>query len=394
MSLYDFDQIIDRKHTNSMKWDGARRRLTAEQLAADPLPMWVADMDFKVAEPILDALRRETDQGILGYSEAPDSYVEAVIGWQATRFGWQPDPAWLVQSPGVVNALNMAIQAYSLPGDSVLVQSPVYVHFHHDVVTNGRRVIEVPMDFDGERYRFDPMAFEAAIQPNTRLFILCNPHNPTGNVWTHEELTAMATICHRHGVIVVADEIHQDFVFGQGARHTSFGLLDEALVNNALILTAPSKTFNIAGLQCSNLFIPNQGLRNRYRAQAERCGVGLINKFGIAAGEAAYRHGGTWADEMLAYVRGNQQRFSQGLAPLGAKVRVIPTPSLYLAWIDFRSLEKSPADLHDFLLRHARLWLDPGTKFGTGGAGFMRINLACPRAVVDVAIERLTQVLG
>lgn len=394
MALYDFDQRIDRKNTNSVKWDGARRRLTAEQAAADPLPMWVADMDFKVADPILEALHREVDQGILGYSEAPDSYVEAVLAWQSTRFGWQPDPAWLVQSPGVVNALNMAIQAYSLPGDSVLVQSPVYVHFHHDVVTNGRRVIEVPMDFDGERYRFDPVAFEAAIQPNTRLFILCNPHNPTGNVWTREELTQMATICHRHGVIVIADEIHQDFVFGDGVKHTPFGLLDQVLVDNALILTAPSKTFNIAGLQCSNLFIPHRGLRDRYRAQAERCGLGLINKLGIAAGEAAYRHGGPWVDEMLAYVRGNRERFSQGMEGLGAKAGVLPSPSLYLAWIDFRALEKSPAQLHDFLLREARLWLDPGTKFGTGGAGFMRINLACPRAVVDVAVERLTQALA
>lgn len=392
--MYDFDQRIDRRHTNSVKWDGARRRLSAEQLAADPLPMWIADMDFKVAEPILEAVRRQTDHGILGYSEVPDSYVEAVIDWQATRFGWQPDPSWLVQSPGVVNALNMAIQAYSLPGDSVLVQSPVYVHFHHDVVVNGRRLIEVPMDFDGARYRFDPQAFEAAIQPNTRLFILCNPHNPTGNVWTQAELEQMGTICRRHGVIVIADEIHQDFVFGDGARHVSFGRLADELVDNVLILTAPSKTFNIAGLQCSNLFIPNRSLRDRYRAQAERCGINLINTFGIAAGEAAYRHCGAWADAMLTYVRGNQERFAQGLAPLGKRARVIPTPSLYLAWIDFRGLEKPPAELNDFLLRQARLWLDPGTKFGGGGAGFMRINLACPRAVVDEAVQRLTQALG
>lgn len=392
--MYNFDETIDRRNTNSMKWDGARQRLTPEQAEAQPLPMWVADMDFKIAPPIMEALQAELDQGILGYSIAPDSYAEAVIDWQARRFGWRPQREWLLQSPGVVNALNMAIQAFSMPGDSIIVQSPVYVHFHHDVVVNGRRVIEVPMTLHDGRYHFDAAAFEAAIQPNTRIFILCNPHNPTGNVWTREELTQMAVICQRHGIIVIADEIHQDFVFGQGASHYAYGLLAPELVAGAIICTAPSKTFNLAGLQCSNLFIPDAGLRQRYKAQAERCGLNLINKLGIAACEAAYRHGDAWVDELVAYVGGNQQYFEEAITRLGHGLRVTPTPSLYLAWIDFRALGKSPAELHDFLLRRARLWLDPGTKFGPAGAGFMRINLACTRAQVERAVANLAAALA
>lgn len=390
--MYNFDEIIDRSRTNSMKWSQARQFLTAEQAAADPLPMWVADMDFRVAPAIREALQRELDSGVLGYGGTPDSYREAVVDWQARRFGWQAKPEWITQSPGVIGALNMAIQAFSPPGDYVLVQTPVYFHIHSDVVVNGRRLVQAPLVLEKGRYRFDPQVFEAAIRPGTKLFILCNPHNPTGNVWTRDELLTMASICERHGILVISDEVHQDLIFGEGERHVPFAMLDEAIAQNSIVCTAPSKTFNIAGLSCANVFIANERLRQAFQAQRERNGSFLINTMGTAACEAAYRHGEHWANAMLEYVRGNQEHFAQRVKELRLPVAVTPTNALYLAWVDFRQLGMPPAELHDFLLRRARLWLDHGPKFGAEGEGFMRVNLACPRSVVDEALTRLAEV--
>jgi cystathionine beta-lyase len=391
--MYDFDEIIDRRRSNSMKWAQARILLTPEQFEADPLPMWVADMDFRVAPPIVEAVQREISLGVLGYGGTPDSYREAVVEWQARRFGWQAKPEWLTQSPGVISAFNIAIQAFSQPGDYILVQTPVYHHFINDVIANGRRLAQAPLIFDEGRYRFDAPAFEAAIRPGTKLFILCNPHNPTGNVWTRDELLSMASICDRHGILVISDEVHQDLVFGEGQQHVPFAMLDDSIAQNSIVCTAPSKTFNIAGLSCANIFIPNERLRQAYRAQSERNGTFFVNTLGTAACEAAYRDGEPWANAMLDYVRGNQVHFARRVSKLKLPLTVTPTGSLYLAWIDCRRLGMSPAELHDFLLRRARLWLDPGAKFGSDGEGFMRINLACPRQLVDEALSRLASVL-
>ena len=387
--MYDFDEVIDRTRSNSMKWGHARLLLTAEQCAADPLPMWVADMDFRVAPPIAEALQREVELGVLGYGGTPDSYREAVVAWQLRRFGWQAKPEWLTQSPGVISALNMAIQAFSQPGDHVLVQTPVYLHIHSDVLANGRRLACAPLVLDQGTYRFDARIFEASIRPGTKLFILCNPHNPTGNVWTRDELLAMASICARHDILVVSDEVHQDLIFREEVQHIPFAKLDDAIAQNAIVCTAPSKTFNVAGLSCANIFIPNERLRQAYRAQSEKNGAIFVNTMGTAACEAAYRHGEPWADAMIEYVRGNQEHFARRVRELRLPLTVTPTDALYLAWIDFRELAMPSAELHDFLLRRARLWLDQGTKFGAEGEGFMRINLACPRSVVDQALERL-----
>jgi cystathionine beta-lyase len=393
-TLFDFDEIIDRRNTNSAKWVAGKLRLTPEQVAADPLPMWLADMDFRVAEPIAKALHRAIEMGALGYGITPDAYLEAVVDWQARRFGWHAKPEWVTRSPGVVSALSMVVQAFTQPGDHVLIQTPVYIHFHHDVIINGRRVARAPLSLDETgMYRFDPEAFEAAIVPGTKLFILCNPHNPTGNVWTRDELMTMASICERHGILVVSDEVHQDLVFGDGQQHIPFPKLDHAAAENSIVCTAPSKTFNIAGLQCANIFIPNARLRQAYQAQCEKNGVSISNTMGTAAGEAAYRHGESWVDAMLAYVSDNHRHFGTQVEKVGLPVKVTPTNALYLAWIDFRKLNMRPADLHDFLLRRGRLWLDYGPKFGPEGEGFMRINLACPRSVVDEGLRRLANVL-
>ncbi|MBB4009788.1 MalY/PatB family protein [Allorhizobium taibaishanense] len=387
--MYNFDEIFDRRRSNCMKWSQNNSFLSAEQRQADPLPMWVADMDFRVAQPILDALQEEVAFGIFGYGEIPASCIEAVVDWQTRRFGWQPKAEWVVQTPGVVSALSATIQAFTQPGDFVLVQSPVYFHIHHDVMVNGRRVIHAPLTLEGDQYRFDPVAFEAAIKPGTKLFILCNPHNPTGKVFGREELEAMAAICERHGILVLSDEIHEDLILDPEKRHVPFAMVSEAAADIAIICTAPSKTFNIAGLQCANVFIPNARRRAEFRARCEKNGLIVMNTMGVAACEAAYQHCEPWADAMLDYVRANQLHFASRIQALDLPIRATPADALYLAWIDFRDLAKPTDELHDFLLRQARLWLDPGTKFGPGGEGFMRINLACPRSLVDEAIERL-----
>ncbi|WP_137925036.1 MalY/PatB family protein [Cupriavidus sp. 2SB] len=391
--MYNFDQTINRLQTNSMKWDGMRHRLTPDQQAANPLPMWVADMDFRVAQPIRDAIHREAEFGVFGYGQISESYVEAAIEWQRRRFNWVVRPEWLVPSSGVVNALNMAIQTFSHPGDYILVQPPVYIHFHQDIVINGRRLLEAPLARTTHGYRFDPEAFEAAIRPGTKLFILCNPHNPTGNVWSREDLMTMGAICQRHGIIVVSDEIHADLIFDRSLQHIPFASLDPGLAENCIVCTSPGKTFNTAGLQCANIFIPNPRLRAAFRAQCERSGLNLVNTIGAIACEAAYRFGESWVDAMVDYVGENQRHFAATVRDHALPVNVVPTGALYLAWLDCRSLGLPPNELHDHMLRNVGLWLDPGSKFGATAEGFMRINLACPRSTVNEALRRLTTYL-
>ncbi len=386
---YHFDEVIERRGTHSMKWLSPGADPSVD-LSEALLPMWVADMDFRTAPPILEALQKEISHGIFGYRQTPDRYTEAVLNWQKKHFDWQAHPQWLVPMPGVISAINIAIQAFSLPGDHILIQPPVYHHFFHDVISNGRRVAEAPLVEENGVYHFDPAIFKAAIRPNTRLFILCNPHNPTGNVWSREDLLTMATICQEHGILVISDEIHQDLVFDKTARHIAWGTLGDEIANNAIICTAPSKTFNLAGLQCANIFIPNKHLRQIYTEQRNRCGLFLTNTMGSIACEAAYRDGEPWLNAALQYIHDNHVYLVEEIRKRNLPFNVTPTKALYLAWIDFRQLNLPAEELNQRLHR-ARLWLDDGRKFGTQGHGFMRINLACPRAFVTKALERLEQ---
>ncbi|MFF0746353.1 MalY/PatB family protein [Streptomyces sp. NPDC004111] len=385
-----FDTVVDRRNSNSMKWARAHEFLTADEVAADPLPMWVADTDFRAPEVVIDALHRAVDHGVFGYpGGATDSYLDAVTGWQARRFGWEVPREWVMQTAGILTTLKTAVQALSAPGDSVLIQPPVYAHFHEDVLLNGRHLTYAPLLRTEDGYRFDARTFEAAIRPDTKLFILSHPHNPTGNVWTEEELRTMGEICVRHGVLVVSDEIHQDLLLNPDRKHIPFASLGPEFARNSITCTAPSKTFNLPGLQSANVFVPDPRLRAELARQYDRNVFPLVNVLGMVAAEAAYAHGEPWLEDMLTYLRGNHARFADAVNSATTKVRVLPADSLYLAWMDCRGLGMDAESLDKFMLTRARLWLDKGQKFGIEGHGYMRVNLGCPRSTVDEAIGRL-----
>ena len=388
--LSRFDEVIDRRGTNSMKWDSAKAMLAPEEAASDPLPMWVADMDFRAPEPVREALAEAAREGVFGYPAGGSAaYVAAVTGWQQRRFGWDVAPEWVVQVSGIITAIKTAVQAFTRPGDSILIQPPVYGHFRDDVLLNGRFPVCAPLLPTGEGYRYDEAAFEAAIRPDTRVFILSNPHNPTGNVWSEADLRSMGEICARHGILVIADEIHQDLIMNPALRHRPFASLGEAFARNSITCTAPSKTFNLPGLQSANLFIPDPRLRDAFRRQYDRNMFPLVNVLGMVAAQAAYTHGEPWLEELLAYVRANHAHFAKAVNGMGTGLRVLPSDALYLAWMDCRALGLDAEALNRFMLTGARLWLDKGQKFGAEGHGFMRVNLGCPRATVDEAIGRL-----
>ncbi|MFC5428937.1 MalY/PatB family protein [Paraburkholderia denitrificans] len=390
-----FDEVIDRKHSNSMKWAVAGKLLAADESAAQPLPMWVADMDFKSPLPVIDALHEAVEHGVFGYpGGAPDSYVDAVVGWQARRFGWEVPREWVVQTSGVITTLKTVVQAFSAPGDTVLIQPPVYAHFHNDVLMNGRHLAFAPLERSETGYRFNARTFEAAIRDNTRLFILSNPHNPTGNVWTEDELRTIGEICVRRGVLVISDEIHQDLIINPARQHIPFASLGEQFAQNSITCTAPSKTFNLPGLQSANVFVPNRRLREALLRQYDRNMFPLVNTLGMVAAEAAYTHGEPWLEAMLVYLRENHAHFASAINSATSKIEVLPADSLYLAWMDCRGLGMDAETLDKFMLTTARLWLDKGQKFGIEGHGYMRINLGCPRSTVDEAIRRLTAALA
>ncbi|QCP54333.1 pyridoxal phosphate-dependent aminotransferase [Trinickia violacea] len=385
-----FDQVADRKNSNSMKWAIAEKLLSADESAVNPLPMWVADMDFRAPQPVIDALHEAVEHGIFGYpGGATDSYVDAVVGWQTKRFGWDVAKEWVVQTSGIITTLKTAVQAFSSPGDTVLIQPPVYAHFHNDVLMNGRHLAFAPLERTETGYRFNEQMFEAAIRNNTKLFILSHPHNPTGNVWSEDELRAMGEICLRHGVIVISDEIHQDLIINPAKKHIPFASLGETFAQNSITCTAPSKTFNLPGLQSANVFVPNRRLREELLRQYDRNMFPLVNTLGMVAAEAAYAHGEPWLEQMLSYLRVNHAHLRNAVNEMTSKIRVLPADSLYLAWMDCRGLGMDAEALNKFMLTKARLWLDKGQKFGIEGHGYMRVNLGCPRSTVDEAISRL-----
>ena len=389
MGKYNFDEVIDRKNTNCLKYDFAVER----HRPADVLPLWVADMDFKTASPILDVIKETANHGIFGYTESKQDYVDAVTGWFKRRFDTQLEGEWLVKTPGVVFALALAIKAYTNKGDAVLVQPPVYYPFFEVIEDNDRKLVKNNLVYQDGKYVIDFDDFEKKIEENNvHLFLLCSPHNPVGRVWTKEELRRITEVCKKHDVIIVADEIHCDFVY-EGYEHTPILKASPDYADGIVLCTAPSKTFNLAGLQTSNIFIPDKKLRHLFKKELAASGYSQLNTFGINACTVAYNEGEEWLDELKEYLQGNLDFVRNFLKEKLPQIKLVEPEGTYLVWLDMSGLGLSKAELNDLVTNKAKLWLDSGHIFGAEYDQFQRIVIACPRATLEEALNRLQKAI-
>lgn len=386
---YDFDTILDRRHTHSLKWD----RCPVDFGLDDVIPMWVADMDFAAPPEVVEAVSRRAAHGAYGYASIPESFWASAIDWLRERHGWAVERSWLARAPGVVPAVNLCVNAFTAPGDGVVVQTPVYYPFFHAVERNGRRLVRNPLAADGGSYRMDLADLERRIDERTRLLILCSPHNPVGRVWRREELAQLGEVCARRDLLVLSDEIHMDLVL-PGRRHVPLASISPALAERTVTLLAPSKTFNIAGLNMSLVVSSNPALLARYTERFEAAGLTIASLFGAVALEAAYRHGADWLDQLLGYLEGNVDLADRFIAERLPDLRFIRPEGTYLALIDCRRLGMPQAELDEFCLRQARVYFDSGAWFGEESSGFVRINLACPRATLAEALARIERAVS
>lgn len=388
----DFDKVVNRKGTKSLKYDFAVKRGYPE----DVLPLWVADMDFPTSSYVEDALVNVARHNIYGYSNTQegDGFFEAVSGWMKRHHDFKVEREWHVKTPGVTFAIAHAIRALTKPGDAVIIQQPVYYPFSSIIRENKRKLVSSDLVIDEEgRYHMDFEDFEKRIAENdVKLFILCSPHNPVGRVWTKDELITVGDICKRHGVYVFSDEIHFDFIW-KGPHHV-FQDLKEEYKDFTITATAPSKTFNLAGLQQSNIFIPNESIRRKFKAEISATGFDEPNIFGITAAQAAYESGDEWYDAATAYIKSNIDFAADFVRNNLPGVKLIDTQGTYLLWLDFRNLGISAVELDDILINRAKLWLDSGKIFGKAGEGFQRINTTCPRSILKEALDRIAKVIS
>jgi cystathionine beta-lyase len=380
---YNFDKLHDRTNTNSLKYDFAQKYGKAEGLC----PLWVADMDFKIAPEIEEALVKSARHGIFGYSDVKDSYYDAVAGWFFEHFGYKTKKEWLVKTPGVVFALAMSVRAFTEKGDSVLIQRPVYHPFSSVIVDNDRKLVNNALVYKNGVYTIDFEDFERKITENgVKLFLLCSPHNPVGRVWTKEELEKLGNICLKHNCLIVSDEIHCDFVYTPH-KHNVFAEINTAFADNCIICTAPSKTFNLAGLQASNVFIKNENLRKKFQKEYAKTGYSQLNTMGLVACESAYKYGAPWLKQLKEYLFKNVSLvddFSKRTS-----IKLVKPEGTYLLWLDFSSLGLDDKSLQALIENKAKLWLNQGTLFGPEGEGFQRINIACPKSVLEQALHNL-----
>ena len=382
---YDFDTPIDRTHTWSIKHDFKKENGKAD----DILPLWVADMDFRSPDSVVEALKKAVDHGIFGYSRADESYFDAVAAWYQKRHHLTLQPEWMTCTPGIVFALSIAVRAFSQEGDAVLIQPPVYHPFSRAILRNKRTLVENPLVLKDGHYEMDLEDLEQKVlDEHVKLMILCNPHNPVGRVWTGEELTALADNCLRHHVYVISDEIHGDFVW-RGHEQTPYASISEEACLHSMMCTAPSKTFNLAGMATSNLFIPDPEMRRKFRSELLDVGQENMNRLGLFACRAAYEGGGEWLDQLIGYLAGNLalvRDFCKNRVP---QIQLVEPEGTYLAWLDCRELGMTDDELMAFFSDEAKVWLDPGTHSGEQGSGFMRFNLGSSRSVIAQALDQI-----
>lgn len=376
---YDFDKTIDRRATNSYKWDSAPEGV---------LPMWVADMDFRTAPAIIDALQKRVVHGIFGYTRVPDAYYDAVTSWFSRRHGWDIDREWIIYTSGVVPAVSAVIKALTVPGDKVIVQTPVYNCFFSSIRNNGCEIVSNPLRRTADTYEMDFDALErCAADPRAKVMLLCNPHNPAGRVWTPDELTRLGNICLRNGVTVVADEIHCELVY-QGFKYTPFASLSDAFLHRSVTCVSPSKAFNIAGLQIANIVAFDNDLRSRIDKAININEVCDVNPFGVAATIAAYNEGEEWLNQLVDYLHGNYEAMAEFCRRELPEFPITRLEGTYLVWMGCSSLGMPSDALEHALLDDARLWLNAGTMYGAEGEGYMRWNIACPRSVMLDGLNR------
>ena len=382
--MYNFDNIINRRGTNCNKYDNEKLYNDSQMI-----PLWVADMDFETLPEIQTALKKVVDQKIYGYTGITDQYYQSMMSWMEERHDFYIEKKWIVPTLGVITGLRLAIQTLTNVGDHILIMKPVYYPFDRSILINDRHVVECPLTLINGHYECDFQLFEKTIvENNVKLFILCNPHNPIGRVWMKEELYQMGKICKKHHVYVASDEIHMDFIHS-GYTHIPFYNVDESFKEFSIVCTSPSKTFNLAGIQVANIIIANQEMRERFEKIKSMAGMSTPNIFALAACEDAYTYGRQWIDELMVYLKGNLDYMRDFFEENMPQLKIIEPEGLYLVWVDMRSLNMSEDKLEDFMLKKAHLWLDEGYVFGTGGKGFERFNIACPRSILKKALEQL-----
>lgn len=386
MSTFDFDTVINRRGTNSYKWDIVKEE--------DVIPLWVADMDFKAAPAILEALKKRVKHGVFGYTLVPDSYYEAIINWFARRHNWQIDRSWIIYTTGVVPAVSCAIKALTLPGEKVLIQTPDYNCFFSSIKNNGCEVAENELVRRGDSYEVDFEDFERqCADEKTTVFLLCNPHNPAGRVWTKEELERMNDICLTHGVRVISDEIHCELVM-PGHRFTPFAAISDACRDNSVVLNSPTKAFNIAGLQIANIICADPAMRRRIDRAVNINEVCDVNPFGVVALQAAYNESEEWLDSLNHYIWGNYLALKEFIAKELPRLEVTRLEGTYLAWVDIKATGLTSDEAYGKLMKEGRVYVNSGTMYGRrAGEGYLRINLACPRATLLEGMKRMGGVL-
>lgn len=381
---YNFDEVVDRRHTVSLKYD-MRSRIFGKE---DVIPMWVADMDFKTPDFVISALQKRLGHEILGYTYTPRSCYEALADWCLRRYKWNINTEWISFAPGVVPALNLLVMEFSKPGDNIIVQPPVYFPFFSAIKNHGRRLVLNPLKYHNGIYSMDLEDLESKINRSTRMLILSNPHNPTGNVWSPEILRSLAEICMKHHVLIISDEIHADLLY-PGNVHTSMAGLSDDIAAATITCMSPSKTFNLAGLSTAFLIIPDPELRKRYNSILDKVHVGAGNIFGFVAAEAAYTNGDAWLEQLIRYLQGNLDILQQFVSAHIPQIKVIPPQATYLVWLDCNSFGMSASDLQNFMIHDAGVGMNAGIQFGAEGAGFLRMNIGCPGKILQQALKQI-----
>ena len=387
-----FDYGLDRRNTRSTKWDGCNEKFGVDA-SVDMIPMWIADMDFRSPQEVAEAVMERAKAGCYGYTTKPDSVYEAVIRWVRERYHWEVKKEWILFTPGVIPGFNIAIQNLTKPGEGVIVQTPVYYPFMEAAKNNGRKLVSNPLIEQDGRWTMDFADLENKVKdPNNKMLILCNPHNPVGRAWTAEELERLGNLCADHGVILISDEIHGDLMMG-GSRHQATAALSEKIRDNTITQYAPSKTFNMAGLQTAYTIIPNDQVRAAFIKGLNANRIFNLNWFGSAALEAAYERSGNYVEELCAYMDANMDHMKRFLDARLPELKMEKPEATYMVWVDFRGTGMSTEEIESFIIQKARIGVDMGTWFGEGGAGYLRFNLACPRKILDGALQRLETAL-